>query len=184
MNDDIQTYCQHVARIEMDCSCKNCIIIGGVSFDPYREYDTSQWGEPVNRAGVIVSNKKKDTILLVQSLGYKWGFAKGRVEEGEKFYEAASRELLEETGIHATHFENYINVFDRAVYYIHELDTPHIVYPSVGNEITGIMWIKLSCLKQLMKKDNINNPVKVNAHCKYILTNYFTIGRAKVRISL
>jgi 8-oxo-dGTP pyrophosphatase MutT (NUDIX family) len=165
----------------MDCSCKNCIIIGGVSFDPYREYDTSQWGEPAKRAGVVVCNKKKDTILLVQSLGYKWGFAKGRVEKGERIYETASRELLEETGIRATHFENYINVFDRAVYYIHELDVPHIMIPPDDKEITGLMWIKLSCLEQLMTKDDTDNPVKVNAHCKYILSNYFRSG---ARISL
>ncbi len=165
----------------MDCSCKNCIIIGGVSFGHYREY-SRQWDEPVKRAGVVVCNKEKDTILLVQSLGYKWGFAKGHVEEGETSREAAIRELLEETGIHATHFENYINVFNRAVYYILELDTPSIIMPPDDNkEITGMMWIKISCLRQLMTKDDADNPVKVNAHCKYILNNYFGI---RTRVSL
>ena len=158
------------------CYCNKCKIIGGIPFDPFKEYDTSQLRNgPEFRAGVIVCNQEKDRVLLVQSLGYKWGFAKGCVEHGETVYEAATRELLEETGLYVPYFDHrYIRVFNRAIYYIHELDSPGIDALPTGNEITGIMWIKLSCLEKLMLKDN---PPKLNAHCKFILGKYFRISR-------
>lgn len=170
---------------KMECFCKECKIIGGLHSNPPEDYGPSRPRcDIAKRAGVVVCNKEKDTILLVQSRGYKWGFAKGHVEEGETARETAIRELLEETGIHATHFDDYINVFNLAIYYIHELEnTPSVVSIGDDDEITGTMWIKLSCLEKLMKDDDTeisSSRIKINSHCKYILTSYFNIYGANV----
>ena len=50
--------------------------------------------------GVVVrSGKKGPKVLLVHRKRYNdWSFPKGKLEPGEKFKEAALREVLEETG--------------------------------------------------------------------------------------
>lgn len=55
----------------------------------------------VKAAGGIVvrAAKKGPKVLLVHRQRYNdWSFPKGKLEEGEKFKEAAFREVLEETG--------------------------------------------------------------------------------------
>ena len=163
------------------CYCKECKIIGGLHGLPPPPPEGGHQTRHTKRAGVVVCNKEKDRVLLVQSKGYKWGFAKGHVEEGEKVRETAIRELLEETGIRATQFNNYINVFNLAIYYIHELEntlppSSMILSDDPAHEITGMMWIKLSCLEILIK----NKSIKINSHCKYILTSHFNICGADI----
>jgi len=50
--------------------------------------------------GIVVRTAKKGPkVLLVHRQRYNdWSFPKGKLEEGEKFKEAAFREVLEETG--------------------------------------------------------------------------------------
>ncbi|MEJ0068825.1 MAG: NUDIX hydrolase [Pseudomonadota bacterium] len=54
---------------------------------------------------VIAVTRRGERLLLVQRRNPpdagKWGFPGGRVERGETLIEAAQRELLEETGVHA-----------------------------------------------------------------------------------
>tara|TARA_R110002110_G_scaffold11785_7_gene56430 strand:- start:3687 stop:4331 length:645 start_codon:yes stop_codon:yes gene_type:complete len=40
-----------------------------------------------------------DDVLMVQQYGKTWSFPKGHVEDGERLFDAAHRELKEETGI-------------------------------------------------------------------------------------
>ena len=50
--------------------------------------------------GIIVrAAKKGPKVLLVHRKRYNdWSFPKGKLDEGEKFKEAALREVMEETG--------------------------------------------------------------------------------------
>lgn len=54
-------------------------------------------------AVLIVPMADEDTVLLVREYAagvdrYELGLPKGRIDEGESFYKAANRELMEETG--------------------------------------------------------------------------------------
>ena len=55
-----------------------------------------------NRAGMICFNRVGE-VLLISALGKPcvWVFPKGHIEKGESTYEAAEREVKEETGIYA-----------------------------------------------------------------------------------
>lgn len=58
-------------------------------------------GAEVRAAGGVIvrSAKKGPKVLLVHRPGYKdWSFPKGKLDDGEKFKEAALREVREETG--------------------------------------------------------------------------------------
>ncbi len=53
-------------------------------------------------AGAIVYRRHDGEIkfLLVKNKNANWGFPKGHIEKGETKYDAARREVLEETGVH------------------------------------------------------------------------------------
>jgi 8-oxo-dGTP diphosphatase len=57
----------------------------------------------VRAAGGVLWRRSRDgvEVLLVHRPKYEdWTFAKGKLEEGESFRDAARREVLEETGFH------------------------------------------------------------------------------------
>lgn len=51
----------------------------------------------VSAGGVILGPEGK--LVLVEQHGNSWSFPKGGVEEGESFFDAARREIEEETGL-------------------------------------------------------------------------------------
>ena len=58
-------------------------------------------------AGVLVTNERGQVLLVSEKSG-KWGFPKGRIEKGETPYEAALREMHEETGLSGNFFPTSI----------------------------------------------------------------------------
>ena len=52
----------------------------------------------VDSTFVVIANKKKDKVLLVNSNG-SWGFPGGMREVGESLKQAGAREVLEEVGL-------------------------------------------------------------------------------------
>jgi 8-oxo-dGTP pyrophosphatase MutT (NUDIX family) len=135
------------------------------------------------KAGVIIHNPTLNKILIIQSRGNLWGFPKGSFNQGESFENCALRELKEETGItlHNSIIENseYHNVNDNVRYYFVKSD---IDYEDVNlqydkycnnNDVNGICWINLECLKELY----LNNRIKLNYHARNCLYKFFNITK-------
>ena len=127
------------------------------------------------KAGVLIYNNDKNTLLLVQSRGNFWGFPKGTIEKDEKVKDCALRELKEETGIILTKEDLHqcICINNKALYYIYDsrLESGSIQSQIKNNDVNGITWIKMSCLLDMLK----NNKMKLNFHCKFLLEHFFNI---------
>lgn len=67
-------------------------------------------------ATILVINEKKEILFQHRSDTYDWGLPGGSMELAETLEEVASRELKEETGLEAKHFE-LIGVFSGPMYY-------------------------------------------------------------------
>ena len=62
--------------------------------------DFEEYKKSVPTFGVILLNETLDKVLLVQSYwGGRWGFPKGKVNEGESGHQCAAREAEEEIGV-------------------------------------------------------------------------------------
>lgn len=66
-----------------------------------RQLNISKLSEPNEQPSVASRSKAAPTLyfLLVNSSGWKWGFPKGSIEEGETPLNGAIREYIEETGL-------------------------------------------------------------------------------------
>lgn len=120
------------------------------------------------KAGVIVS--KDDHILIIKSRGLLWGFPKGTANQKETTMNCAKRELQEETGmrlnpkikpkfVFKSHDTIYYGVTSKARIDFNDVKSIK------DNDSTGIGWININCLKQMIK-DNI---IKCNSHLKWYL---------------
>lgn len=106
------------------------------------------------RAGVIINNIKDNTVLLIQSSGYKWGFPKGRQEKNETVIETALRELKEETGIILTDEDisksKYIKINNNHFFLYKTKKTINFEEKyrenCIFNDVTGIGYFSLECL--------------------------------------
>ena len=128
------------------------------------------------KAGVFLYSPKEQRILLVQSRGFFWGLPKGTVEE-ESISECAIRELKEETGItvESKDFLRVITVKNKAMYFYIEKDieSPHIQFNDTEskNDVNGITWIKLDCLRECLESGTI----VLNQHCRIAFKKFLDI---------
>ena len=110
----------------------------------------------------------------MQNKGNLWGIPKGTFENGEDSIDCAIREVEEETGI-ILYRENlekcrkYV-IDDRVTYYFLNMMYNHVKNPN--NDVNGISWIKIQCLKKLVKNKNI----KLNYHAKIIFDKFLSIN--------
>ena len=74
--------------------------------------------------GIVVCS---DDILLVCENGNFWGFPKGRIEPGETPLQAASREIIEETGCLKFELQQELGVYRRHPFTLqNQLDTSEL----------------------------------------------------------
>lgn len=73
--------------------------------------------KPAIGAGIIIYKRTKDgpRFLLLYRSGRYWNFPKGGLEQGERSFQTAVREVKEETGLgfHDLHFKSWFKVYDR-----------------------------------------------------------------------
>lgn len=114
--------------------------------------------------GAIVSKIINGTplILLIRHMnGGHWAFPKGHVEENETEVQTATREILEETGLHAeidTGFRYVVtyspkeNVVKDVVYF--SATTKDESLQMQAEEVTDIKWVNLCEAMEILTYDN------------------------------
>ena len=164
----------------MECICGNCRFL----ISDYKVKNVQYCDNIIKKkAGVILHNPKQNKILIVQSRGNLWGFHKGSFNTGETFEECALRELTEETGIQLTpvvieNSENH-NVNENVRYYFVNscIDYSDVTLQydkyCVNNDVNGLCWIKLECLRELY----FSNKIKLNYHARNCLYKFFKISK-------
>ncbi|MDE2001599.1 MAG: NUDIX domain-containing protein [Patescibacteria group bacterium] len=125
-------------------------------------------------AGIIIYKREKDRdgkvetkyLLLYHGRGY-WNFPKGKLEKGELSYQAAFREVMEETGIpsRALTLEKHFKMTDKYVYQregqkyfkivIFFLAQAHKPEVKVSFEHEGYAWLLHNDAQKLLKHRNI-----------------------------
>lgn len=128
------------------------------------------------KAGALIYDPEENKILLVQSRGNLWGPPKGTLEN-ETSVDCAIREVREETGldIKAEEFKKAIKIKNRAIYYYIERKSEPVLVQcnnNNNNDANGITWIRIDCLKSLVK----NNQFSLNQHCKIVLKKFIGVN--------
>lgn len=149
----------------------------------YIDYDDSVtrgffYNYNMNRkAGVCIYNSVRGSLLIVQSRGKLWGFPKGTIEHDEEPINCALREVNEEANIELKSTDLNENVtIKKSVYYfydtLYEIGSLPDDAGTKENDVTGISWIKINCLYDLIT----NKDLKLNYHTKYILKNCLNLN--------
>lgn len=117
-------------------------------------------------AGIIVFRRTREGIkylILYHGRNY-WNFPKGKVESEEKSWQAALREVREETGLKSTElrfvggfktYERFVyhhgkdKIFKLVILYLAETRKPQI---AVSHEHEGYGWFTVSEAKKILSK--------------------------------
>lgn len=122
-------------------------------------------------AGIVIYNRDKDGIkfLLLYHGGRYWNFAKGKLNEAERSFEAALREVREETGIEKQDLflrrdfrlnDSYFftqdkqKVFKVVIFYLAESRKKEI---KVSNEHQGFAWLPYEEARRLLIHPQLKN---------------------------
>lgn len=101
--------------------------------------------------------KRDREILFVRKPKARWNLPGGKVEDGETPFEAALRELAEETGVNATSLE-FVALYegDKVVHHVFAIQVPKSTKASAQNEIADCKWLSW---KELAERD-LNPSIK------------------------
>lgn len=152
----------------------NCCNCGECFFDIKTYTGSNKFKKNRSKAGVVVTDKSENFIILVQSRGNLWGFPKGSIEENEETIDAAVREVFEETGILLSKSKlNTVHHINRNVTYFQtQIDKVQVrVQETLGNDVNSIGWVNINCLQVLLDQ----NKIRLNSHAKCLCKKIFGI---------
>lgn len=140
----------------------------------------------VNECGIILFNQNFSKLLIVyQNISQKWGFPKGKMFDEEKqyglYYDCASREMLEETGVCLKHYRKKykkINggessvIIKNKIFFLLSTDSIYVrtCYPSDTEEIGQTRWINTNELGSFIKNNQCN--ITLRHIYDYMTNNY------------
>ncbi len=160
----------------MSWCLKGCCKFFHLDRSKYCEPDRVFTKTKTRKAGCLVINASRKSILLVQSNYRRWGPPKGSVEDGESDAEAAARELYEEAGVSAKP-KDLIPLKSR------KYDAFFVLYldneaggllnrsKTVYNDSTGLVWLKIACALSMIRHGELS----VNSSMRMLLKTYFRI---------
>jgi 8-oxo-dGTP pyrophosphatase MutT (NUDIX family) len=125
-----------------------------------------------NKAGGLLYDNLKESVLIIQSRGNLWGVPKGTLELDESIVDGTIREIYEETGliIRDDQLDTYVTVDTNCTYFFIPFVECDVDIQShiQDNDANSIGWIKLKCLKELIDE----NKIKLTKHTKIILKKF------------
>ena len=168
----------------MNCNQKCCTL----HIFPYRNTKKNKYIKK-KKAGVMIYYKCKksknniyhneDKILLVQSNGNLWGIPKGTFEDCDENspMKCAIREVFEETGFEVKphQLSNAYIIHSQSYYYFIKtrlLSSIQILDQLPSEDVTGITWIKIKCLKEMVRQKKI----KLNYHTILCLYKFIRLS--------
>jgi 8-oxo-dGTP pyrophosphatase MutT (NUDIX family) len=126
----------------------------------------------VIECGIILFNQDLSKLIIVyQNTSHKWGFPKGKMFDNEKqyglYYDCASREMLEETGICLKHNRKKYKKINGAessiiiknkILFVLSTDSVHVrnCYPRDTEEIGQTRWINTHELGSFIQNNECN----------------------------
>jgi 8-oxo-dGTP diphosphatase len=118
---------------------------------------STEKGKRVKRRATVIF-RRDDHILFVRKRKAKWNLPGGRVEPNETPFQAALREMAEETGLSLVHLL-YLSEHeqDDVIHYLFETTQLISQEPQPRNEIADCRWFTI---KELSKR-NVNSAVKI-----------------------
>ena len=154
----------------MKCPNECCDIIFKKKFNQENKY--YYHNNHKKKAGAFIYDPKTNKILLIQSNENLWGPPKGTLEYNETIKDCAIREVYEETGLEIIpeNFTKSLNIQNKATYFYMEKPVCSVEIPQhiKNNDVTGITWISIHCLKNCIK----NNTIILSKHCKIALNHF------------
>jgi len=146
-----------------------------VYMKPYKRNEIWKPKTSYKKAGVFIYDPVNKQVLLVQSRGQYWGSPKGTIEFGESPYACAIREVAEETNINLSGavFVKAIRIKGRATYFYHEMPMCDVSIRDdiPDNDVSAYAWIKIECLKECIKENNI----VINNHCRILFQRFLGV---------
>lgn len=147
---------------------------------PSKEGEDQKRQEKIVSAGIIVFRKTREGtkfLILYHGKGY-WNFPKGKLEQSERSWQAALREVQEETGLKAKelkllgnfkafekfHYKRGSNkIFKVVILYLAETHQPRI---TISKEHQGYGWFGFSQAKKILSKhkDSVKILEKANIY--------------------
>ncbi len=123
---------------------------------------------------ILFRNAAQGPLFLLLDYGKHWDYAKGHLEEGETAWQAAVRELREETGIRQV---DRVGKFQRDMHYVFRSPKKGIVHKTVtyflgrtraekvevSDEHTGFAWLPLEEAMERLTFDNAREILRAAA---------------------
>ncbi len=145
----------------------------------------------VQGAGAIIFRNEKNgrLYLLLRSKGGTWGFAKGKVDQGESLQEAAIREVKEETGISISLMPEFVksiqyNFIDRSgeklrkqvAFFLATTDTQEVI---LSDEHSEYIWLPY---EQALKKSTYTNTKSLIESAEFFIKTGILLKKERTRV--
>lgn len=177
----IQENQKSIQKIQCSQGCCYMLVKNNPEITRKTEQEWSQIQQRT-RSGVFIYDQHTQSVLIVQSNGWKWGVPKGSREKFDKsLRECAIREVYEETGLRlASHTLKKARKIDDGIYFKtnhakFEINEGNISVSTVDghkNDSTGIGWVKLECLADL----SLRRELELTYHFKILLRDLHDIN--------